>query len=115
MHVEERKGDDRRVSDGGAVGMLWHLLSLCESHSQTPMVLGFEVVPQHSSHIHGWCFRTLFAMSPYMSFLLLNSGLNSVPSKDYSCVHGVNAPLSFMNSPCKSSNTQHTVHFCIAI
>ena len=62
----------------------------CVRRSESGMAL--VMMSLQSSHLtHAWLYTTLCATSHHLSFLFLNRGWNSVPSRNGCCVCGVNA------------------------
>ena len=62
----------------------------CVRRSESGMALG--MMSLQSSHLtHACMYTTPCAMSHHLSFLLLNGGWNSAPSRNGCCVCGVNA------------------------
>ena len=61
----------------------------CVRRSESGMALGMSLQSTHLTH--ACMYTTLCAMSHHLSFLLLNRGWNSVPSRNACCVCGVNA------------------------
>ena len=79
--VEERKCVNEMVSKSDGVGMLWHLLSLCKSHSQAPLGFGLRVTPHHPTHTHmAGALQHCVPCHTMCTSFFLNGGWNSVAS-----------------------------------
>ena len=75
----------------------------CVRRSESGMALG--MMSLQSSHLTLACmYTTLCAMSHHVSFLLLNRGWNSVPSRNAFCVCGM---IEFTESPFACAKISH--------
>ena len=87
----------------------------CVRRSESGMAL--VMMPLQSIHLtHACMYTTLCAMSHHVSFLFLNGGWNSVPSRNGCCVLGVNAFTVSLclctHKPLSSINSHHSMTAC---